>query len=224
MVLFIRSQVFQNLYSDKRKAPHFFCATVGPGARPPKQDAMFSNIAIAFLISLGIALVLLLVVKGLYSRFSPELLHLLVAVLVVAGSTIAGAAALTSNKALKYVNYLEKSAKDITSQVDAAGAELALDRFGISAKELADDYVSDASSFAKGKIKKTRTLSVVIVVVLNLLLLFFLLDAGSKAASHHKSASHHKRSFSSTDDDFGDVNGLDDFDNLGGSSFDDDLD
>ena len=189
-----------------------FLCNDGPRSQAPKAGTMFSNIAAAFLISLGIALVVLLVVKGLYARFSPELLHLLVAGMVVAGSTVACASALTGSKALKYVNYLEKSAKGITGQVDAAAAELALDRYGISAKEIADGYVSDAASLAKSKLKKTRTLSVIIMVVLNLLLLLFLLNAGSKAASYHKSRS------SSLDDE------LDDFDNPGSSSFDDDFD
>lgn len=169
---------------------------------------MFSNIAIAFLISLGIALVLFLVVKGIYSRFSPEALHILVAALVIVGSTVAGAVAITSGKAFKYVVSLEQGAKQLTGQVDDMQGEYGLDRYGISASDLADGYVEGAAYVAKSKLKRTRTLSYTVMAVLNVLLFLFLLNAGSKTS----------RSRQRSSDD------LDDLDDLGSSSSFDELD
>ena len=171
---------------------------------------MFANIAIAFLIALGIALVLFLVVKGIYSRFSPEALHILVAALVIAGSTVAGAVAITSGKAFQYVVALEKGAKQMTGQVDDLQGEYGLDRYGISASDIADGYVEGAADLAKSKLRRARTLSYVVMAVLNVLLFLFLLNAGSKATSW--------RSRQRSSDD------LDDLDDLGSSSSFDDLD
>lgn len=171
---------------------------------------MFANAATAFLISLGIALVLLFVVKGLYSRFSPGTLHILVAVLAITGSTVAGTLAISSGKALRYVESLEQGAKQMTGQVDALQNEVGLDRYGISAAELANGYVDGAASLAKNKLGKTRTLSFVVMGVLNLLLALFLFNAGSKSRTA-------KNSYSASD-------GLDDLDDIGSSSSFDDLD
>ena len=102
---------------------------------------MFASIAIALLLSLGIALVLLFVTKGVYPRFSPQALHILVAAFVIMGSTAAGAVALVSSKALGYVDSLEAGAKNVTGQVDAVQNQYGLDVLGISASDLADGYV-----------------------------------------------------------------------------------
>jgi len=170
---------------------------------------MIATIAIAFLISLGIALVLFLGVKGVYAHFSPEALHIIVAVLVILGSTVAGTVALSSGKALRYVTSLEEGAKDLTGQADALQEEYGLSGYGISASDLLDGYVQGTADVAKSKLKRARTLSIVVMAVLNVLLLLFLANAGSK-----KKASY---SYSSSDDD--------NLDDLGSSSsFDDDLD
>lgn len=171
---------------------------------------MFANIAIAFLISLGIVLVLLFAVKGIYSRFSPETLHIVLAALVILGSTAAGTAALSSHKALQYVAGLESGALNVTEQVDALQGEYGLDAYGISASGLVNGYVEGAATAAKSKLKRARTLSIVVMAVLNLLLLLFFANAGSKAGSS-------SRGGYSVDDD-------DDFDSLGSSSSLDDLD
>lgn len=172
---------------------------------------MFANIAIAFLISLGIALALLLGVKGFYARFSPEMLHILVAALAIAGSTAAGTVALSSHKALKYVASLESGAKNVTEQVDALQGEYGLDSYGISASGLLNGYVDGTAAAAKSKLKRARTLSIVVMAVLNLLLLLFLANAAGKVASSYS------RSYD-TDDDLDDLGSS-------SSSFDDlDLD
>lgn len=168
-----------------------------------QQDAMFSNIAVAFLASLGIALVAFFVVKGIYSRFSPEILHFLFIVLVILGSTVAGAIAITSGKAYRYVVSLEKGAKNLTGHVDDLQGEYGLDRYGISASDIADGYVEGAADVAKSKLGRTRTLSYTVMAVLNVLLFLFLLNAGSKAVS--------SRSRQRSSDD------LDDLDDLGNS-------
>ncbi len=167
---------------------------------------MFANLAIAFLISLGIALALLLGVKGFYARFSPEMLHILVAALTIAGSTAAGTVALSSHKALKYVASLESGAKNVTEQVDALQGEYGLDSYGISASGLLNGYVEGTAAAAKSKLKRARTLSIVVMAVLNLLLLLFLLNAGSKAASRSCAL------YSSTDDDLDDLGSPSSFD------------
>jgi len=171
---------------------------------------MFSNIAIAFLISLGIALVLFLVVKGIYSRFSPETLHILVASLAIVGSTIAGAVAISSGKGIRYVVFLEEGAKEMAGRVDDLQKEYWLDRYGISASDIASGYVEGAADVAKSKLRRTRTLSIAVMAVLNGLLFLFLLNAGSKAVSW--------RSRQRNADD------LDDLDDVGRSSSFDDLD
>lgn len=171
---------------------------------------MLANAATAFLISLGIALVLFLVIKGLYSRFSPEALHILVAVLAIAGSTVAGTVAISSGKALRYVASLEQGAKQMTGQVDALQNEYGLDRYGISPAELANGYVDGAASLAKNKLGKTKTLSFVVMGVLNLLLALFLFNSGSKSRTA-------KSGYSASDDP-------DDLDDIGSSSSFDDLD
>ena len=171
---------------------------------------MLANIATAFLISLGIALVLFLVVKGLYSRFSPQALHILVAVLVIAGSTVAGTVAISTGKTLRYVASLEQSGKQMTGQLDALQDEYGMDRYGISAADIADGYVDGAVSLAKGKLGKTRTLSFVVMGVLNLLLALFLFNAGSKFRPARSSSSG--------------LDGPDDMDDIGSSSSFDDLD
>lgn len=169
---------------------------------------MFANIAIAFLISLGLALALLLGVKGVYARFSPEMPHILVAALVIAGSTAAGTVALSSHKVLKYVAGLESGAKNVTEQVDALQGEYGLDSYGISASGLLNGYVEGTAEAVKSKLTRARTLSIVVMAVLNLLLLLFLANAGSKAASSYS------RSY----------DGDDDLDDLDSSSSLDDLD
>ena len=174
------------------------------------QEAMFANIAIAFLISLGIALVIFLVVKGLYSRFSPEALHILIAILAILGSTVAGTVAITSSKAYKYVLSLETGAKQVMSQADMAMQQFDLDQYGLSASAIADGYVSGTADIAKSKLSRARTLSIVIMVVLNLLMTLFLLNAASKGSARHS------RNRSSIDDD--------DLDDLGSSTSFDDLD
>lgn len=171
---------------------------------------MFANIAIAFLISLGIALVLFFVAKGLYSRFSPQILHILVAVLVISGSTVAGTVAVTSQKALGYVASLEAGAQNITGQMDDLQAQYGLDRYGISATEIAGGYVGGAAAIAKSKLGRARTLSIVVMVVLNILLGLFLVNAGSKVRG--------RKSYYSGSDD------MEDLDDLGTSSSLDDLD
>lgn len=170
---------------------------------------MIANITIAFLISLGIALVLFLGVKGVYARFSPEALHILIAVLVILGSTAAGTVALSSGKALRYVVSLEEGAKNLTGQADALQEEYGLSGYGISASGILDGYVQGTAAAAKSKLKRAKTLSIVVMVVLNVLLLLFLANAGSK-----KNAS--RRYYSSDDDDLDDLGSS--------SSFDDDLD
>lgn len=170
---------------------------------------MIANIAIAFLISLGIALVLFLGVKGVYARFSPGAVHIIVAVLVILGSTVAGTVALSSGKALRYVVSLEQGAKNLTGQADALQEEYGLDGYGISASGILDGYVQGTADTVKSKLKRAKTLSIVVMAVLNVLLLLFLANAGSK-----KKASYN---YSSSNDD--------DLDDLGSSSsFDDDLD
>ncbi len=171
---------------------------------------MFSNIAIAFLISLGIALVLFLVVKGIYSRFSPETVHILVAALAVVGSTVAGTVAISSGKAYQYVVSLEEGAKNMVGQVDDLQREYGLDRFGLSVSDMAGGYVKGTADVAKSKLKRARTLSITVMAVLNVLLLLFLLNAGSKAVS--------RRSRQRYSDD------LDDLEDLGRSSSLDDFD
>lgn len=171
---------------------------------------MFANIATAFLISLGIALVLFFVTKGVYSRFSPQALHILVAVLAITGSTVAGTVAISSGKAYKYVVSLEEGAKSLTGQADALQNQYGLDSYGISASGVLDGYVTGTAAAAKRKLTRTRTLSIVVMAVLNLLLLLFLLNAGSKAASRSRAL------YSSTDDDLDDLGSS--------SSFDIDLD
>ena len=156
---------------------------------------MFANIAIAFLISLGIVLALLLGVKGFYARFSPETLHILVAALVIAGSTAAGTVALSSHKALRYVASLESGAKNVTEQVDALQGTYGLDSYGISASGLLNGYVEGTAAAVKGKLTRARTLSLVVMAVMNLLLLLFLANAGSKAG-----ASYSHRSYEEDDD------------------------
>ena len=171
---------------------------------------MFSIIAIAFLISLGIALVSFLVVKGIYSRFSPETLHILVASLAIVGSTIAGAVAISSGKAFRYVVALEDGAKKMAGQVDDVQKAYGLDLYGISVSDIAGGYVEGAADLAKSKLRRARILSITVIAVLNVLLFLFLLNAGSKAVSW--------RSRQRDPDD------LDDLDDVGGSSSFDDLD
>lgn len=151
---------------------------------------MFANISIAFLLSLGIALVLFFVAKGLYSRFSPGVLHLLVAVLAISGSTVAGTVAITSNRALDYVESLESGARNITGQVDALQSQYGLERYGISASDIANGYVEGAASLAREKLGRARTLSIVVAVVLNILLGLFLVNAASKAGRSKSSYSY----------------------------------
>ena len=174
---------------------------------------MFASTAIALLLSLGIALVLLFVTKGVYPRFSPQALHILVAALVIVGSTVAGTVAITSNRALHYVNSLEAGAKNVTGQVDAVQNQYGLDVLGISASDLADGYVEGTASFVRGKLVRAKTLSIVVAIVLNVLLALFLLNAGSKC--------RRRSSYSSGMEDTED---LDDLDDVGSSSSFDDLD
>ena len=174
---------------------------------------MFASTAIALLLSLGIALVLLFVTKGVYPRFSPQALHILVAALVIVGSTVAGTVAITSDRALHYVNSLEAGAKNVTGQVDAVQNQYGLDVLGISASDLADGYVEGTTSFVRGKLVRAKTLSIVVAIVLNVLLGLFLLNAGSKC--------RRRSSYSSGMEDTED---LDDLDDVGSSSSFDDLD
>ena len=174
---------------------------------------MFASIAIALLLSLGIALVLLFVTKGVYPRFSPQALHILVSALVIVGSTVAGTVAITSDRALHYVNSLEAGAKNVTGQVDAVQNQYGLDVLGISASDLADGYVEGTASFVRGKLVRAKTLSIVVAIVLNVLLGLFLLNAGSKC--------RRRSSYSSGMEDTED---LDDLDDVGSSSSFDDLD
>ena len=174
---------------------------------------MFASTAIALLLSLGIALVLLFVTKGVYPRFSPQALHILVAALVIVGSTVAGTVAITSDRALHYVNSLEAGAKNVTGQVDAVQNQYGLDVLGISASDLADGYVEGTASFVRGKLVRAKTLSIVVAIVLNVLLALFLLNAGSKC--------RRRSSYSSGMEDTED---LDDLDDVGSSSSFDDLD
>jgi predicted PurR-regulated permease PerM len=171
---------------------------------------MFASIAIALLLSLGIALVLLFVTKGVYPRFSPQALHILVAAFVIMGSTAAGAVALVSSKALGYVDSLEAGAKNVTGQVDAVQNQYGLDVLGISASDLADCYVEGTASFAREKLVRAKTLSIVVAIVLNALLALFLLNAGSKC--------RRRSSYSSGMED------TEDLDDVGSSSSFDDLD
>ena len=174
---------------------------------------MFASTAIALLLSLGIALVLLFVTKGVYPRFSPQALHILVSALVIVGSTVAGTVAITSDRALHYVNSLEAGAKNVTGQVDAVQNQYGLDVLGISASDLADGYVEGTTSFVRGKLVRAKTLSIVVAIVLNVLLGLFLLNAGSKC--------RRRSSYSSGMEDTED---LDDLDDVGSSSSFDDLD
>jgi len=174
---------------------------------------MFASTAIALLLSLGIALVLLFVTKGVYPRFSPQALHILVSALVIVGSTVAGTVAITSDRALHYVNSLEAGAKNVTGQVDAVQNQYGLDVLGISASDLADGYVEGTASFVRGKLVRAKTLSIVVAIVLNVLLGLFLLNAGSKC--------RRRSSYSSGMEDTED---LDDLDDVGSSSSFDDLD
>ena len=174
---------------------------------------MFASIAIALLLSLGIALVLLFVTKGVYPRFSPQALHIIVAAFVIMGSTAAGAVALVSSKALGYVDSLEAGAKNVTGQVDAVQNQYGLDVLGISASDLADGYVEGTASFVRGKLVRAKTLSIVVAIVLNVLLGLFLLNAGSKC--------RRRSSYSSGMED---TENLDDLDDVGSSSSFDDLD
>lgn len=174
---------------------------------------MFASTAIALLLSLGIALVLLFVTKGVYPRFSPQALHILVSALVIVGSTVAGTVAITSDRALHYVNSLEAGAKNVTGQVDAVQNQYGLDVLGISASDLADGYVEGTASFVRGKLVRAKTLSIVVAIVLNVLLALFLLNAGSKC--------RRRSSYSSGMEDTED---LDDLDDVGSSSSFDDLD
>lgn len=167
---------------------------------------MFANLAIAFLISLGIALTLFFVAKGVYSRFSPQALHMLVAILAITGSTVAGTVALSSSKAYNYVVSLEEGARNLTGQADALQSQYGLTPYGISASGVLDGYVKGTAATAKRKLARTRTLSLVIMAVLNLLLLLFLLNAGSKAASRSCAL------YSSTDDDLDDLGSPSSFD------------
>lgn len=172
---------------------------------------MFANIATAFLVSLGIALVIIFIVKGVYSRFSLEILHVLVTVLAVLGSTVALTVAISSGKVYKYVVSLEEGAKNMTGQVEAMQSEYGLDRYGLSIADLADGHVEGAVSFVKTKIERARRLSIIVALVLNSFFAFFLLNAGNKAR-------YYRRPSSGSEDQ------LNDLEITGGFSLFDDLD
>lgn len=148
-----------------------------------QQNDMFANIATSFLISLGIAIVMFVAVKVLFTRFSPELLHVLVAALVIAGSTISGTVAVTSRNICHYISSLEGTARDIAEQADAVQSVYGLDRYGISASDIVGGTAGGAVAKVKGKLRTTQTLSIMVMVVLNLLLLVFLANSGSKSSS-----------------------------------------
>ena len=171
---------------------------------------MFANIAIAFLVSLGVALVIFVVAKLCFARFQAQILHVLVAALVVVGSTVAGTVAITGKNVSGYIASVEKQAQGLTERVDAVQNQYGLDRFGISVSDIAKGTAGEAVSKAKGRIKTAQVLSLAVIVSLNVLLLAFFVHSGRKAGSY-------KRKYDSDEDN------LDDFD--GASSFDDlDLD
>jgi len=172
---------------------------------------MFANIATAFLVSLGIALVIIIIVKGVYPRFSFEIRPVLVMAFAVLGSTLALTVAISSGKVYKYVVSLEEGAKNMTDQAEVMQSEYGLDRFGLSVAGFADGYVDGTASFVKTKLEWSRTLSIIVTLVLNSLLAVFLLHAGKKAR-------YYRRPSSGADDL------LNDLEVSGGSSLLDDLD
>ena len=170
---------------------------------------MLANIFVAFLVSLGIALVIFLVVKGLYARFSPEILPVLIAILAVLGSTVAGTVVISSTKAYKYVLALETGAKQVTSQADMAMQQFDLDLYGLSASDIADGYISGAAGVAKRKLSRVRILGIVVIAVLNLIMTLFLVNAAGKG-----SARRHGTHSSADEDDLDDLDTSTSFDDL----------
>ena len=145
---------------------------------------MFFNIAVAFLVSLGIALLLILGVKVVYSRYYPNALHILVLVLVVVGSTVAGTVAITSGKAFKYIVSLEDGTEKIAGQIGVLQNKYGQqNRCGVPAYAMAGDYLRDTAQIAKSRLGKTRNISVVVMMVMNSLLALFLFNAGRKTHS-----------------------------------------